>query len=571
MKCAIYARKSTDDSDKAADNKSVERQFQHAKEYALKRGWEVLQEHVYVDDGVSGAEYLNRPSLFKLLDHLKDFDKLVMSESSRLGRDMTRNSYYLTTIIEAGIEVFYYLTDEQEKADTPEARLMLTLKSYASEVERQKASERSRDALKRRAEKGYNTGGVTYGFDNVPVYTTGVNGEQVKAHTDYRINPNEAETLRQIFTMYADGHGHVVIAKTLNGDSRYRKHSLRYFDGKTPPPPRKGSGSWSPSSIYCMLRNDRYIGLIPWGEHRKVYKQGTKKREKQAEYLKARREDLIIIPHDLWEKVQKRIKATQATYIRDAKGHLWSKPDNGRTSKYLLSGFVRCGVCGANMIGIWVLSGGSGRKRVKDYRYHCAYHHNRGESVCNNRLKPRMKELDALVLDAIKKSVLDKDNIEYVIKKAMEEVARLQKEQPNRGAALEKELRKTEGELKNFLSLIADGNAPKSVLQEIRAKEGKIEALKAEVARYTAPAHMDELDFKRLERNLRERLEQFEELIHGDVPVARQALRKLLKKPLILKPEENGYILEGESSLGALFPEKVKLASPRGFEPRSPP
>jgi DNA invertase Pin-like site-specific DNA recombinase len=72
------------------------------------------------------------------------FDVLVMSESSRLGRDMTRNAFYIVTLLEAGIEIHYYLTGEQERADTPEQKIVLTLRSYASEVERQKAGQRAR-------------------------------------------------------------------------------------------------------------------------------------------------------------------------------------------------------------------------------------------------------------------------------------------------------------------------------------------------------------------------------------------------------------------------------------------
>ncbi len=85
MKCAIYARKSTDDSDRATQDKSVERQVTHARDYIARKGWTVADEHVYVDDGISGAEFKHRPGLLKLLDHLKEFDAIVMSEQSRLG------------------------------------------------------------------------------------------------------------------------------------------------------------------------------------------------------------------------------------------------------------------------------------------------------------------------------------------------------------------------------------------------------------------------------------------------------------------------------------------------------
>jgi DNA invertase Pin-like site-specific DNA recombinase len=58
---AIYARKSTDQSGVADEQKSVARQVEHARAYAAKKGWRVADDHVYIDDGISGAEFANRP------------------------------------------------------------------------------------------------------------------------------------------------------------------------------------------------------------------------------------------------------------------------------------------------------------------------------------------------------------------------------------------------------------------------------------------------------------------------------------------------------------------------------
>src|SRR5262245_1334384 len=119
--CAIYSRKSTDD-DRDPANKSVTRQVEHARAYAASKGWTVRDEHVYVDDGVSGAEFENRPGFARLISDLPKrrrppFDALIMSEPSRLGRDIARNSVFILNIIESGVRIFYYLTDEEEKAD----------------------------------------------------------------------------------------------------------------------------------------------------------------------------------------------------------------------------------------------------------------------------------------------------------------------------------------------------------------------------------------------------------------------------------------------------------------------
>jgi DNA invertase Pin-like site-specific DNA recombinase len=71
MIASIYARKSTDQSAVADDQKSVARQVEHARSYATSKGWNVLDEHVYVDDGISGAEFANRPGFLRLMNALK--------------------------------------------------------------------------------------------------------------------------------------------------------------------------------------------------------------------------------------------------------------------------------------------------------------------------------------------------------------------------------------------------------------------------------------------------------------------------------------------------------------------
>ncbi len=74
MKAAIYGCKSTDGNDRNGDNKSVTRQIGRARAYAVARGWSVDDEHIYVDDGISGAEFRNRPALLRMLNHLRTFD-----------------------------------------------------------------------------------------------------------------------------------------------------------------------------------------------------------------------------------------------------------------------------------------------------------------------------------------------------------------------------------------------------------------------------------------------------------------------------------------------------------------
>ena len=580
MRAAIYARKSTDDSDRDLENKSVTRQIERARAYAKAKGWTLDEEHVYVDDGISGAEFENRPGFARLLASLPKrrkapFDALIMSEASRLGRDQRRNGYYLAHIHDSGVRVFYYLTDEEEKADTPEQALMFNLRSYAAEVERLKAGQRSRDALARKAAKGYNAGGVVYGYDNVPIYAMNGDGERTKTHTDYRINETEADVLRRMFRMYADGHGLVTVAKAMNGDPRYAELSRRYFDGMRPPAPRKGTGSWAPSSVRKILYNQRYTGIVPFGRKRKVYRQGTKARVRQpdSEVLRAARPDLRIIHDDLWGEVQARLASVRKTYLYDTNGARWGRPGMGAESKYLLTGLGTCGCCQANIAIIGGRTGSPGR-RHPIYYYGCNHHKLRGSTVCGNDLRARMEEADALVLDKVRR-FLTPEAIDFTIDEAMRLLAERKREHTDLPERLQADLRKERKQIERLVTAIANGDAPDAVMEKIRALQASVAAKEHELEGFTVK-EPTELELKRLRRACCERLGRFDQLMVGDVSHARQALRKLLVERIAFRPVEakgaRSYHLRWSYTLKPLFDEGyLGVASPRGFEPRLPP
>ena len=574
MKAAIYARKSTDDNDRHADNKSVTRQVEHAKDYARSRGWTVAEEHIYVDDGISGAEFRNRPALLRLLNQLHAFDVIVMSELSRLGREMTHTSTVLAQIRTAGVRVWFYMTEDELKFDSATDKFMVSALSFAAELEREKASQRSRDALLRKAERGFNTGGVVYGYDNVPVFMTGANGAEVKAHTDYRINAAQAEVVRAIFSMYADGHGMKAIARTLNGDPSYRQLGATYFAGRVPPPPSKGTGSWAPSTVREMLYRERYLGKVPFGQYRKVLRSGSRSREKQANYLVEDRPDLRIVAEDLWERVHSRLQGARSAYLGVTHGQRHGRPVSGRTSRYLLSGLMLCGCCNGSMVAT-TASLGSGSTRRREPHYLCSYRHNRGSTVCTNSRRARVDEVDTRVLEAVEKTILTPATISYVVDKVIDRLIEAHRTAPDRSKAIEAELQRLNRELERFVALIASGDAPQRIVDEIKRRETRSNDLQAELARLHQ-AQPTRLDINRLRHVALQRAKDLRSVLYADVPKGRQVLQQLLVAPLTFKADGLEYRLEGATRLAALFaPDpsvtRIRLASPRGFEPRLPP
>src|SRR4026209_612596 len=169
MIAAIYARKSTEQAGVADEQKSVTRQIEHARAYATSKGWIVDDAHIYVDDGIFGAEFANRPGFLRLMNALKPrapFQVLVMSEESRLGREAIETAYALKQLVTAGVRVFFYLEDRERTLDSPTDKILLSLTAYADELEREKARQRTYDSMVRKAKAGHVCGGGCFGYIN---------------------------------------------------------------------------------------------------------------------------------------------------------------------------------------------------------------------------------------------------------------------------------------------------------------------------------------------------------------------------------------------------------------------
>src|SRR5919108_2760152 len=201
MTAAVYARKSTEQAGVADEERSVTRQIERAREYALKKGWRISEAHIFVDDGVSGAEFLKRRGLLRLLNSLNPrppFDVLIMSEESRLGRERIATEYNLKQISDAGVRIFYHLEDREAKLSDASSSFLESFRLYAAQMEREKAQQRTYDALRRKAEAGHVTGGRVYGYDNHEVLSeTAVgDGRGRRRHVRRQINSDEAPVVQ---------------------------------------------------------------------------------------------------------------------------------------------------------------------------------------------------------------------------------------------------------------------------------------------------------------------------------------------------------------------------------------
>jgi hypothetical protein len=120
-------------------------------------------------------------------------------------------------------------------------------------------------------------------------------------------------------------------------------------------------------------------------------------------------------------------------------------------------------------------------------------------------------------------------------------------------------------------------------LEECELEPARLRAAlaKAEGAATRTMPRLDEVGEKRIGRDFEARLRRWRDLLVADPQTAREALRALMpaERPIQFVPEKDGYLLRGETRLGALLFDaaaapaitSARLASPRGFEPRFSP
>lgn len=143
----------------------------------------------------------------------------------------------------------------------------------------------------------------------------------------------------------------------------------------------------------------------------------------------------------------------------------------------------------------------------------------------------------------------------------MEEIRRCTAEQPNTAQRLQRELAKGERERDNLLAAIRIGGRKLEPLVAALVQcEQRLETLRRELAQLATPAMLDQINDKQLERELTDRAAQWREVLAGDVPLARQAIRTLMAGPIWLRPAQEGYVLRGATRLGALFDETSSTA-----------
>jgi DNA invertase Pin-like site-specific DNA recombinase len=365
LRAACYARYSTENQSEL----STTDQLRICKEHAVKNGYVVLPEHCYTDDAVSGQSAVNRSGLQALLRAArrkpKPFDIIFTENLARSSRDIADT---LVTRRELDfLEIPTFWIQEGFKSTDENADMLLMMSAVKNAATLKDISKQTHRGLASQILRGFSAGGRTFGYRCVR--TAGPDAKRLDVRLE--VNPDEAAVVTFIFELADQGNSYDGIIRKLTAE------------GIQPPRPRAGRiTGWHPHAIYTILRNPRYIGQVIWNREKFIKSPDGRRVARprpEHEWMRVEQPELRIIDDDLWQRVQQQLQWKRERYGRSGGGRYSHLCGEGRGAEHLLTGFLRCGVCGGPLT---IVAGyGAGRNP----RYGCRSHAQRHS--CTNDLR----------------------------------------------------------------------------------------------------------------------------------------------------------------------------------------
>jgi len=518
MKVAIYARYSTN----LQDQTSITGQVANCEALAKENSWRVV-EH-YSDQAISGTDD-SRPSYQKLLadSEAENFDAIIVDETSRL----TRRPGELPRLLEILSFRNQFLLDCKGFDSRHEtAALLASIYGGIDSLELRKIKERTHRGLRERAKAGFSAGGKTYGYE-----TETVDPDDPQSKKRHVVIEHEAKIVREIFTRYTDGESPRSICDDLNARGVPSP-------GSTWNRTIRRSRGWMSSALVGtakhftgILRRELYIGEVIWNRRKSKKVPGTSRRvyeiRPESEWIVQEHPELRIIDDALWARVQARLKKSRKN------AHKANKRRRGRPSKYLLSGLMKCGECGANFI-------------MRDKRaYACSSHSNGGRHLCDNGIRVKREIAEGAILENLKIRLLNDDAVRYVTKQFKQALRELET-QPDDSKRLQGQLRMIDAKLAKLVEAIEAVGVSDTLANRLTMLEQERADTELAIERVPAPVRFRPDVVPALVQNWRELVMTIELLADNphatreDIEAARANLRALLGT-VTLKPR-NGIL-----------------------------
>ena len=333
MRAAVYARVSTT---RQAQAQTIEQQLDRLRSAVAERGWELEDQHVYRDDGYSGAS-LGRPGLDRLRDHaaLADLDVVLVTAPDRLARNYVHQVLLIEELAGHGCRVEFL---DRPMSGDPHDQLLLQIRGAVAEYERTLITERMRRGRHARLRAG------TLLPWTRPPFGYRLDPDRPR-RAAVRVEPGEAALAAQLFDWYLEPQA-----------TLYRLAARLTELGVAAP---TGKPRWNAASVRGILRNPAYAGRALTNRTRVA----PARRRKSAllpagpgvSHAPRPEEDWIEVPvpqivgEETFAQVQAKLDANQQGAARNTR------------HEYLLRALVSCGACRLAC---------TGRQTAAGYRYY---------------------------------------------------------------------------------------------------------------------------------------------------------------------------------------------------------
>ena len=305
-KVAGYARVSTDHDDQFS---SYEAQIDYYTNYIKGRDdWEFVD--VYTDEGITGTSTKRREGFKNMIADALDgkIDLIVTKSVSRFARNTVDSLTTIRKLKEKGVEVYF----EKENIWTFDSKgeLLLTIMSSLAQEESRSISENCTWGQRKR----FADGKVTVPFKRFLGYDRGPDGNLV-------VNPEQAVTIKRIYSMFLQGMTYHGIAKQLTDDG------ILTPGGKT---------NWNQSAVKSILTNEKYKGdaLLQKSYTTDFLTKKTKVNEGEIPQYYVENNHEAIIEPEVFEMVQREI-------LKRGRGKKY------HSGVHIFSTKIKCGCCGS--------------------------------------------------------------------------------------------------------------------------------------------------------------------------------------------------------------------------------
>lgn len=349
----LYLRLSRDDKSKGF-SVSIENQDKMLTRYAELNHY--IVRHRYIDDGESGYTF-DRPDFDILKEDILAgrVKRLLIKDMSRLGRHNAKALLFMEESKDHECEVIALDDGYSNYQDNDST---IGIKTWHNELYVKESSKKVKNVIRMKQEEGK--------WITTPPY-----GYKKKKNTtcELEIDTVTAEVVKQIFQMYADGHGILSIARTLTKKNIPTPSAYLHEQRRKKDVTDKGrySDIWNDKCIRRILTNEIYIGTLIQHKGECVKIRGRYKTLPKNEWISFENHHEAIVDKVLFQQCQSRLAERKFRSKRTRK-------ESG-----IFHGILYCGECGS------CLSPYRTQKdmRTGNTRYYCSTYRKQGKEYCS--------------------------------------------------------------------------------------------------------------------------------------------------------------------------------------------